>query len=195
MKHHTRVFWATLGLVALVVSAIPGRALDAVRQRRAPDFELSDYTGKKVTLESFRGKIVLLEFFESICPTCQDLAPQLEKLYRDYRTKGVVVVGISSDHGGAGVVARFAKKYEITFPLLLGDLEVAVRYIGVTPANPRLVIPHFFVIDRQGYVVREIQAGRDKDFDSDEPGALKHAIEDALATPAPAPSSAAQSQP
>jgi peroxiredoxin len=195
MKRHTQAYWATLGWLALAVGATSARAAGEAKLRRAPDFELADYTGKKFSLESFRGKVVLLEFFRSGCPTCQQEAPFLEKLYQDYKGKGVVIVGISHEQGGAEAVRLYAKKYAITFPLLLGDLEVAVRYLGITPANPRFDIPHYFVIDRQGYLVRDFLVGRDAEFARDEQHALKHALDNALVAPAPASSPSAQPQP
>jgi peroxiredoxin len=103
-------------------------------------------------------------------------------LYQDYKGKGVVIVGISHEQGGAEAVRDYAKKYAITFPLLLGDLEVAVRYLGITPEHPNFDIPRFFLINREGYVVRDLEIARDKDFLRDPRHPLEQVIQEALAT-------------
>jgi peroxiredoxin len=125
------------------------------RQRQAPDFTLNDWQGKKVPMSDFRGKVVLLQFFQSACSACQLEAPFLEHLYGEYQNKGMVVVGISHDAGGAEAVKRFASEFGITYPLLIGDLEVAVRYIGITPQHSTFAVPRYFLIDGKGTIVRE----------------------------------------
>ena len=165
----------------------------AGRQRPAPHFELENWQGKKVSLNEFRGKVVLLQFFQSGCPRCQQEAPVLERLYREYQNKGVVILGISHDAGGAQAVKKFASDFGITYQLLLGDIEVAVRYIGVTPLYYSFTIPHYFLIDRQGTIVGEFPADDGKSPDA-EVANLQQAIKNVLArssatSPAGTPSS------
>jgi len=181
MKQHTRAFWATLAWVALAVGATSARAPGDAKPRTAPDFELADYTGKKFSLESFRGKVVLLEFFRSGCPPCQQEAPILEKLYRRYKSKGVIIIGISHDPGGAAPVRDYARKYAITFPVLVGDLEVAVRYLGLTPQHSSFDIPRYFLINREGYILRDIEASHDAEFERNPEQSLVKAIKEAMA--------------
>jgi peroxiredoxin len=152
----TSVLFAIAGAGAIQAYAVPGN------QRQAADFTLNDWQGKKVSMDTFHGKIVLLEFFQTGCPPCRVEAPLLEHLYSEYQEKGVVVVGISHDQGGAEALKKFAGEFGVTYPLLIGDLEVAVRYIGITPQNPGFDIPHYFVIDRQGAIVHEVLPGGEK---------------------------------
>jgi peroxiredoxin len=182
MSHRMGRLWATLGGLVLVVGSTAGAQAGDTKPRRAPNFELADFTGRKFSLESFRGKVVMLEFFQSSCPTCQTEAPILEELYRDYRSNGVVLVGISHDKGGAEAVKEYAKEYNITFPLLMGDLEVAVRYIGITPDHSSFDIPRYFLINRQGYIVRDLDISRDAGFLRDPRHALAQAIQEVLDT-------------
>jgi peroxiredoxin len=192
MGHRLACVLAASLLLGLARSG-PAQDGTAGRLRPAPAFELENYQGKKVSLNEFRRKVVLLQFFQSGCPRCQQEAPLLERLYREYQNKGVVIVGISHDAGGAQAVKKFASDFGITFPLLLGDIEVAVRYIGVTPQHPSFAIPHYFLIDRQGTIVGEFPADDTKSPD-EEVANLERAIKDVLAgSPATSPASASSS--
>jgi peroxiredoxin len=159
-------------------------------QRQAPDFTLNDLQGRKVSMNDFRGKVILLEFFQSGCPACRLEAPLLEHLYSEYQKKGVVVVGISHDQGGVEAVKKFASEFGITYPLLMGDLEVAVRYVGITPLNPSFTIPRYFLIDRKGTIVRQILPGDAKSA-SEAVAQLEQALKDTLA---PSPSASLQNK-
>ena len=180
-----------LAVSLLLGLASPGPAQESPvrRQRPAPAFELENYQGNKVSLNEFRGKVVLLQFFQSGCPPCQQEAPLLERLYREYQNKGVVIVGISHDAGGAQAVKKFASDFGITYPLLLGDIEVAVRYIGVTPLYYSFTIPRSYLIDRQGTIVQEFLPDDGKS-PAKEVASMEQAIKDVLArSPATSPAS------
>jgi peroxiredoxin len=161
-------------------------ATDVKKLRRAPDFVLPDWQKDTISLADFRGRVVLLQFFQTACPACQREAPLLEELYRKFKDKGLVVVGVSHDAGGAEAVKQFAKQFDITYFLLLGDLEVAVRYIGITPQQSSFDVPRFFLIDREGYVFKDIDPAHDAEFRRDEKGVLTKVIEETLNNPQPA---------
>jgi len=177
-------FLVVLGVLLAVGSKSLAGEGGPTRQRRAPDFSLLDGQDKKVALSDYRGNVVLLQFFQTGCPTCQREAPVLEQLYRDYKDKGVVFVGISHDASGAEAIQAFTEKFEISYPLLVGDLEVAVRYVGITPQRSNFKIPHFFLINREGMIVRDIAPGTDTEFFSDEKRALERILNELLAEPA-----------
>lgn len=175
-------------LVVLVLLATEGAVSQAAEQevkklRRAPDFTLLDWQGEKVALRDYRGRVILLQFFQTGCPTCQHEAPLLEDIYQRYKDRGVVLIGISHDAGGAAEVKKFAERFGISFPLVLGDLEVAVRYVGITPQRTSFDIPHFFLINREGYIVGEFAPGRTPKFFLDEKQALEQALDRLLAAP------------
>jgi cytochrome c biogenesis protein CcmG, thiol:disulfide interchange protein DsbE len=126
-----------------------GLAASAARGDRpeAPEFTLErlDRDGE-LALSSLRGKAVLLNVWASWCFPCKEEAPFLERVWREERERGLVVVGMDSrDFRRDG--RRFARRYELTFPLVFdGPGDVADSY-GVTG------FPETFVIDRQGRVV------------------------------------------
>ena len=111
----------------------------------APDFTLPDPQDKPVSLSSFRGKVVLLDFFETWCEPCQEEVPGFKKLYAQYRGRGFVIVGVALDANGKDVVASFIKAFGVTYPVLVSG--------GVPPKGYRFPgIPAAFMIDRQGRV-------------------------------------------
>jgi cytochrome c biogenesis protein CcmG/thiol:disulfide interchange protein DsbE len=126
----------------------------------APMFILPTYDGKVIKSTTLKGNVVLLDFFQTWCPDCQKSVPLIEKLYKKYRGQGFVVVGISHDKEREKAVAPFVKKYESTYPVCLGDLSIAVNYIGITPEQPSFRIPYLVFIDRKGMIVGRYEEGK-----------------------------------
>ena len=154
-----------LSIVVLWLCCAPlsGGQEAVVAPQPAPYFILPTWDGNTVRSSSLKGKVVLLEFFQTWCPDCQKSVVELEKLYKRYKERGLVVVGISHDREKAVVVEPFLKKYGLTYSVLLGDLSVAVNYIGITPQQPKFNIPYMVLIDRQGNIAGRFQEGHDKE--------------------------------
>ena len=102
-------------------------AFDAPRERLvAPGFRLPDLGETPTGLEDYRGRVVLLHFWATFCTPCLEELPELESLWRRYRERGLVIVGIAADRGDADVVRKFAAATGVTFPVL-PDPEGVVR--------------------------------------------------------------------
>jgi len=130
----------------------------------APYFILPTWDGNTLRSTGLKGKVVVLDFFQTWCPDCQKSSVELEKLYQKYKTRGVVVVGISHDKEKSAVVAPYIKKYNLTYPVLLGDISVALNYIsGITPQAPKFNIPYVVLIDREGNIAGRFQQGHEKE--------------------------------
>ncbi|MEO8044006.1 MAG: TlpA disulfide reductase family protein [Spartobacteria bacterium] len=122
----------------------------------APDFQLKNLEGKTIKLSDYKGKVVLLNFWATWCPPCREEIPDLVALQKQYAARGLVVLGISMDEGGAAGVARFAKKFEINYPIVMGNEKTSEAYGGIQ------VLPTTFIIDRKGKVVDGLQGGTDR---------------------------------
>jgi len=113
----------------------------------APAFSLHKLEGSgSISLASLRGKTVVLNFFASWCAPCKREAPALERVWRDYRAQGVVILGI--DTNDAATDARhFLSVHGITYPTVGGaGYGLTTQYgIGNLPAT--------YVLNRQGRVV------------------------------------------
>ena len=90
----------------------------------APDFTLEDLSGKRVSLKDFRGKAVFLNFWATWCPPCVVEMPSMEKLHKEFRDDGLVILAINFRETPEQAKA-FVKKHKLTFTVLL-DLEGSV---------------------------------------------------------------------
>ncbi len=114
----------------------------------APDFALPDLKGNLYRLSDLRGKVVFLNLWTTWCPPCREEMPAMEALYRRFQQRDFVMLAVSQDEGGAGVVAPFVKQYGLTFPVLLDPQAHTSSRYGVTG------YPETFVIDRDGNVIQ-----------------------------------------
>jgi len=105
--------------------------------------------GKKVHLADYAGKVVILDFWATWCGPCRASVPDLVQLQSKYGDKGLVVVGLSLDAEGAGVVKPFAEKYKVNYPMLIADASTARLFGGIVG------IPTTFVLDRKGQIVKK----------------------------------------
>lgn len=100
----------------------------------APELEVTDIQGNPVSIAELKGKTVLLDFWTTWCPLCVADAPALDKLYRKYGGKDLMIVGISVNEE-RGVVEKFLKNHPHSFPVVLtSENEVPRPYqIGIFP--------------------------------------------------------------
>jgi cytochrome c biogenesis protein CcmG, thiol:disulfide interchange protein DsbE len=129
-----------------------GTAAGPLEGQRAPDFTLAALGGaqhSEIGLASFKGKPVVLNFWATSCPPCQEETPMLQSEWERAHTKGVIFLGVDfQDVQSDGL--RFMQRYGVTYPNVLDSGgTVAIRY-GVT------YTPTTFFINRQGIVVRSI---------------------------------------
>ncbi len=100
----------------------------------APDFTLPSLDNKQYSLRDFQGKVVVLNFWASWCPECIKEMPSLEKFHRQYKDRGVVVIGISVDKS-AKAAAKVVQKLGLTYLNLIdknGDVFIeGFRVIGL----------------------------------------------------------------
>ena len=137
----------------LAMSGTPSK--EPAKRQLAHDFSLSNLSGKQVKLSSFRGKIVLLNFWASWCPPCREEMPSIETLYNKMKGKKFQILAVNLDEEGVDVVKRFVSKNRYTFPVLLDpDNKAAVKY-GIYS------IPTTYIIDKQGYIIDSYIGSRD----------------------------------
>lgn len=94
----------------------------------APDFKLKDLDGKSVSLSSFLGKSVLLNFWATTCPPCLSEMPYLQEVNKDWQDKGLVMLAVNNGEDTERVMS-FIQGQQYTFPVLLdSQYEVAGKY-------------------------------------------------------------------
>jgi cytochrome c biogenesis protein CcmG/thiol:disulfide interchange protein DsbE len=152
-----KAFWV---YIALVLSAImlsscsrpPSQPEESVVQigQPAPKFKLSDLNGKEVSLDQYRGKIVMLDFWATWCGPCRMTMPMLENLEKEYKNSLVLLAINLQDP--KDVVSDYAKKQALHSRILLDEQGSIGSLYGTDQ------IPIQFLIDKNG-IVRHIQTG------------------------------------
>ena len=113
-------------------------------RRPAPNFTLKDASGQNISLNDYKGKIVLLNFWATWCGPCELEIPWFEQFEQQYKSKGFEVLGVSMDEDGWNVVKPFIAKHNVNYRVLLGNDSVGALYGGVDS------LPTTFIIDREG---------------------------------------------
>jgi thiol-disulfide isomerase/thioredoxin len=151
------------------------------REPIAPDFSFLSFDGERISSETLRGKVVLLDFWATWCPPCRESVPALVRLRAKYAGQPFEIVGISRDHDDRAWQA-FIDAHHMDWP---------DHYDGSGSVSELFSVhafPTYIVMDREG-IMRFRQSG----FDTTTPGELQAAIDKALkmpptaqSTPAPA---------
>ncbi len=114
---------------------------------KAPDFEVTDLQGKKVSLASMRGKVVFLDFWATWCPPCVMSLPEVEKLGEEYKAKNVTVLSISLDSTQDAVI-KFRQTHQMKNRVALAGRS------GVDAQYNIEGIPAYFIVDQQGNIAK-----------------------------------------
>ena len=130
---------------------------DAVGKMAPLNYTLKDMNGADVHLASYKGKIILLNFWATWCPPCKVEIPDLIELQEQYKDD-VVVLGFSVDDT-AEQLKPFADEYKMNYPVLvgLGHENIQEAY------GPMWGIPVTIIIDRNGKIAKKQSGIRTKD--------------------------------
>ena len=161
------------GMLALSFAIWTGRSLvggaSAEGAAKLMALTLPDADGKPHTLEQWRGKIIIANYWATWCPPCRDEIPSFDRLSREYSEKGVQFVGISID--SADKVREFARDYQVSYPLLVGSSET--MNLAAEIGNTSHALPFTVILDRTG-AIRRSKLGRLSETE------LKNAIRDLM---------------
>jgi thiol-disulfide isomerase/thioredoxin len=119
---------------------------------QAPNFSWTDETGKRVSFsEISKGKPVLVNFWATWCGPCIAETPDLVAIYDEYRSKGALVIGISTDRDddALNLVSNFTKEKKVTYPIIIDNGELEEAFGGLRG------YPTTFYIDKNGMIVKK----------------------------------------
>jgi thiol-disulfide isomerase/thioredoxin len=131
--------------LALLVFALASTGRTQTAKPRV-SLRLVDLNGHPLRLESYRGKVVLLNFWATWCPPCRAEMPDLIKLQGQYRTKGLQVIGITYPPQKIREVRSFAYSIGVNYPIGIGTVATKSRF------SKDETLPLTVIIDRQGKV-------------------------------------------
>jgi thiol-disulfide isomerase/thioredoxin len=150
------LFKIALGAVAL--TSILQAPVLAESLGEAPKFSLKSVKdNKSVNLADFKGKVLIINFWATWCPPCRSEIPDFIKLQKEYGSKGLQIIGLAVDAGGAKVVSDFGKEMGINYVSLLADAQTQQAYGGIRG------IPATFIVDRKGQIVKKYLGAKSKE--------------------------------
>lgn len=119
----------------------------------AVDFKLTSFDGKEISLSDYRGKKVLVNFWASWCPPCRAEMPHMQKFYKEFQDKDVVVLGVNLTFTEKSPknATDFIDEYKLTFPMVKDSAgEVSDEYVVIS-------YPTSLFIDTQGIIRHKFQ--------------------------------------
>lgn len=151
-----RIFCRTALLLLLIIFLIPAWAQAIPRPgQAAPNFKVITTSGQSVTLDNYRGHVLVIDFFATWCIPCRISIPHLVEINRKYGKQGLHVLGLSADEDRERSVQEFGQKYRINYPMALAG-ETTLTDYGIR------AIPVLFVIDKKGKVAEIFRGSSDE---------------------------------
>ncbi len=152
-----------MALLLLLMAALSagGNSLDArgttskpTIYRSAPNFSRMDLNHKQLNLADYRGKVVLLNFWATWCAPCLVEMPRFVAWQQEYGGRGLQVIGISMDDDAQPVRTAY-RKYNLNYPVVMGDEKIGEMYGGI------FGLPVTFLIDSKGKIRFQYQGAAD----------------------------------
>jgi thiol-disulfide isomerase/thioredoxin len=138
-------------ITATLLVALSSLVLGQV-ERPAPKLEIKDVEGGALRLSDYKGKVVLLNFWATWCAPCRAEMPDLVKWQREYRSKGLQVIGVTYPPEELAEVREFIKSIKVNYPVALGEEQTKAMF------DKGETLPVTVVIDKKG-MVREVIQG------------------------------------
>jgi cytochrome c biogenesis protein CcmG/thiol:disulfide interchange protein DsbE len=143
-----------LAVCAVACEAQSAIVATTLLHKKAPEFVRTDMDHKKLDLDAYRGKVVLLNFWATWCAPCQIEIPTFVSWQIKYGQQNLQIIGVSMDDDPDLVRAAY-RKLKLNYPVAMGDVKLGDLYGGV------LGLPMTFLIDRHGEIRAEFQGETD----------------------------------
>ncbi len=115
-----------------------------------PDLTLTAMDGKKVSLASYKGKVLFINLWATWCAPCRDEMPSMQKLYEQMKGENFEMIAISIDKDGLKAVEPFVKDLKLTFPILLDVEQKASGPFKITG------VPETFLVSPEGTILHHL---------------------------------------
>jgi peroxiredoxin len=139
--------------------------------------KLQTLDGKSLMLSDFSNKVMVLNVWATWCGPCQQEMPELVKMNNEYKSRGLVVLGLATtynEHQGIDYVKDFIQKKGINYKIIWDDGTMVGPLVQIV--HGQSVIPQSFVISRDGRIVKHFEGFSQYST----PMLMRQAVEDAL---------------
>lgn len=154
-------------VAAVAIGALGYSSLSATKP--APEVTFTSLTGEEISMQSLRGKVVMVNFWATSCATCIKEMPQMVRTYNKYKDRGLDLVAVAMSYDPPNYVLNYAQTRSLPFKVALdrqGDVARSFDDVKLTPTT--------YVIDKQGNIIKRYVG--EPDF-----AALHQLLEKALA--------------
>lgn len=137
------------------------------------DAENKATSGEPIKLANYSGKVLLVNLWATWCGPCRSETPELVKLHKEFQSRGVEMIGLSTEdpEASAQTVLDFVREYEVDY-----QIGWATREVAQTLMQGRTSIPQSFIIARDGRILKRFIGFHPQST----PPQLKKALEEAL---------------
>lgn len=143
-----RIWIKLAGAIAVIAVAAVGY-FSLATQKAAPPVTFTSLSGEKVSMQSLRGKVVLVNFWATSCTTCVHEMPKMVETYNMYKNKGLDFVAVAMSYDPPNYVLNYAQTRSLPFKVALdvqGDLAKSFGDVKLTPTT--------YVIDKNGNIIK-----------------------------------------
>ncbi|AJE04461.1 TlpA disulfide reductase family protein [Geobacter pickeringii] len=145
-----------LAVAALSVLALPVPSHAVVQKgQAAPPIKVVSTSGQPITLNNYKGYVLVIDFFATWCPPCREAIPHLMTLNRKYAKQGLQILGLSLDEGDEQGVRDFITSKRINYPIALASQDIQADY-GLRS------LPTVYVVSKKGVVAEKFQGGSEE---------------------------------
>jgi peroxiredoxin len=150
-----------IGLLAAMVMGCSNEAQNSTATK-AKSFSLTTIDGRTVTLNDYKGKVLILDVWDTWCPPCRMEIPHFVDLYKTYKSSGLEILGVAVGREGLEKVKKFVADNGVNYTNAILNKEFLDSY------GPIEGIPTTFVIDPKGQIARQYTGYRGRDvFEAD----------------------------
>lgn len=136
--------------------ALPSSLLAAPRiGQSAPAFKAVTTSGQPISIENYRGHVLILDFFATWCQPCRFSIPHLVELNKKFGRQGLQVLGMNADEQGEKLLSTFISEQHISYPVALAGDPMLSDY-GVR------AVPVMYVIDKKGKIAEMYRGYNDE---------------------------------
>ena len=134
MIKHLKILAMSIGAVLLLAVLV----FEVTKDKQAPNATFTTLQGKKISMTSLKGKVVLVNFWATECRACVTEMPALASIYNEYKSKGFEVIAVAMPYDPPAQVFNYATQKKLPFPVMddgFGDIVRQFDDVSVTPTT------------------------------------------------------------